>query len=122
MDEIKVLREGQKGDYFSHRVEAKKLLLDVLAENIKENKYYSIYLLGRWLDKKYDKPQNWISSSILGKMMRELGFKEKRRMGLGIEYLIYVKDVQQLIDDTEATLLANKSDDVQMFGDSTHHT
>jgi len=74
------------------------ILVKVLANRVRDDDYYKVKDLKQEMGLFYDEQQLWLTTRWIGNALRRLGFREKRRLGTGYEYLIKVQQVHDLVD------------------------
>ena len=63
------------------------VLVQVLIEIVEENpNYYKVKEITEKMKAKFDDEQRWLNTIYVGRALGRLGFKEKRRVGTGVEY------------------------------------
>jgi len=80
------------------------ILVQILLRMVKGDNYYKVKNIKERMLGEFDDEQKWLTSRWVGSALRRLGFKEKRRVGTGYEYLLHVDDVKDLADRMQITL------------------
>ncbi len=68
------------------------------SSEIYEDGYLPVHKIKDALAEYFDGEQRWLTSRWIGKALRRLGFKDKRRVGTGYEYLIPADKVSDLAE------------------------
>jgi len=74
------------------------ILVQTLLNLVKENRYYKVKTVKEAMAQNFDEEQKWLNSRWIGRALRRLGFTEKRRVGMGTEYLFHVSHVKDLAE------------------------
>jgi len=74
------------------------ILLQVLTQIVNENDYYPVKTLKEKMAEAFDEEQKWLTTRWIGSALRRLGFREKRRVGTGYQYLLRKTEVVDLAD------------------------
>lgn len=74
------------------------ILVQTLLNLVKENRYYKVKTVKEAMVQNFDEEQKWLNSRWVGRALRRLGFTEKRRVGMGTEYLFHVSQVKDLAE------------------------
>lgn len=74
------------------------ILLQVLTQVVDKDHYYSVKTLKEKMAEAYDEEQKWLTTRWIGNALRRLGFKEKRRVGTGYQYMLRKGDVDDLAE------------------------
>lgn len=110
---VNVYPERMEGNnFFSHVGEVKNLLIKILSEIVTENRYYLVDDVLCILLSKYKEKQPWITNCLIAKLLRELGFNDKKRASFGMEYLIYIDDVKRLLNVNMENKLNTEKDNL----------
>jgi hypothetical protein len=72
------------------------ILVQILTQLVQKDDYYSIKMLKEEMAKAFDEEQKWLTTQWIGNALRRLGFKDKRRIGTGYQYLLSTADVEDL--------------------------
>lgn len=72
------------------------ILAQILTQLVQKDDYYPIKTLKEEMAKAYDEEQKWLTTQWIGNALRRLGFREKRRVGTGYQYLLSTADVEDL--------------------------
>ena len=72
------------------------ILLQVLTQLVNEDNYYPVKTLKEKMAEAFDEEQRWLTTRWIGSALRRLGFKEKRRVGTGYQYLLRKGEVVDL--------------------------
>jgi hypothetical protein len=72
------------------------ILVHILLEKVKADAFYPVKLLKESLAEHFDEELKWLNTRWVGRALRRLGFKEKRRLGTGYEYRLTPTDVGNL--------------------------
>jgi len=72
------------------------ILVQTLQQVVTQDGYYRVKDIKDKMAARFDEEQKWLNSEWVGRALRRLGFKEKRRVGTGTEYFFSVIDVQDL--------------------------
>ncbi|MBU1449192.1 hypothetical protein KKF45_05100, partial [Patescibacteria group bacterium] len=64
------------------------VLVRVLLNVVTSEDYYSVKEIKSRMVDSYGETYNWLNNKWIGRAMKRKGFKDKRRMGTGIEYLL----------------------------------
>jgi hypothetical protein len=75
---------------------ADMILVGVLAEIVKEDAYYMTGPILDAMRAKWDKEETWLNSKWLGKALRRLGFRDKKRKSAGVQYNLKMSEVVEL--------------------------
>jgi len=76
---------------------AEYILLQTLATVVKEDGWFAVKQLRDALASHFDEAQTWLNTMWVGRRLRTLGFKQKRRVGTGYEYWLPVDQVKDLV-------------------------
>ena len=79
------------------------ILVQVLLDMVKENNYFKVKKIKDRMLEEFDEDQKWLTSRWVGSALRRLGFKEKRRVGTGYEYLLHVEELKDLAGRMQVT-------------------
>ncbi|MEM2917769.1 MAG: hypothetical protein QXN63_05400 [Candidatus Bathyarchaeia archaeon] len=74
------------------------ILVQTLSRLVKDDGYFPVRTIRDEMAQAYDEEQRWLTTKWVGNALRRLGFKEKRRVGCGVEYHITVKEVKDLAE------------------------
>jgi hypothetical protein len=72
------------------------ILVTVLLEKVKTPGYYKVKDIRDLMAAKFDEEQKWLNTRWIGRALGRLGFKDKRRVGTGIEYRLTPEIVRSL--------------------------
>jgi len=72
------------------------ILVQVLTQFVDADDYYPVKTLKERMAEAFDEEQKWLTTRWIGSALRRLGFKEKRRVGTGYQYLLRKGDVDDL--------------------------
>ncbi len=72
------------------------LLVQALLEIVQSEDWYPVKDVKIAMSGKLDEEVKWLTSEWLGRALRRLGFREKRRLGTGVQYKLAPKDVESL--------------------------
>jgi hypothetical protein len=72
------------------------VLIQALLSNVTADDFYQVKSLKIWMSAAFEEEQKWISTHWIGRALRRLGFKEKRRIGTGYEYRLTGKEVREV--------------------------
>lgn len=90
-EEARTENMTETGDY---------ILAKTLVEMVNADDYYKVKDIHENMASQFDEQQKWLSTDWIGRAMKRLGFKDKRRVGKGVEYKLkieVVKDVAERI-------------------------
>jgi len=76
---------------------AEYILLQTLAVEVQSDGWFSVKQLRDSLASHFDEAQTWLNTMWIGRRLRTLGFKQKRRVGTGYEYWLSVDQVKDLV-------------------------
>jgi hypothetical protein len=79
-------------------------LLEIVENKDFKDDFYPVRLIREAIGKLYEEPQLWITPKWVGNAMKRLGFREKRRVGTGIQVMLTktkVKDVARRLGVTK---------------------
>jgi len=76
---------------------AEYILLQTLATEVKQDSWFPVKELRDALSQHFDESQPWLNTMWIGRRLRTLGFKQKRRVGSGYEYFLTVDGVKDLV-------------------------
>jgi len=74
------------------------ILATVLLEIVREDKYYPTRDITARMEQFFDKEQKWLNAKWVGRALRRLGFKEKRRVGTGVEWKLVRQEVKDIAE------------------------
>jgi len=72
------------------------ILLQVLTQLVNGDNYYPVKDLKNKMAEAFDEEQKWLTTRWIGSALRRLGFKEKRRVGTGYQYMLRKTEVADL--------------------------
>ena len=72
------------------------LLVQTLLEIVRSSDWYPVKVLKAAITDKLDEEAKWLTSEWLGRALRRLGFREKRRLGSGVQYKLGPEEVESL--------------------------
>jgi hypothetical protein len=62
------------------------ILAQTLIKMVDEDRFYPLAEIKKEMSRAFDEVQSWLQTKWIGRALKRLGFKEKRRVGRGIEY------------------------------------
>jgi len=72
------------------------LLVQALLEIVKSEDWYPVKDMKIAITGKLDEEAKWLTSEWLGRALRRLGFREKRRLGTGVQYKLAPEQIESL--------------------------
>jgi len=89
------------------------ILLQVLLDMVKGDGYVSVKVITDKIFAQFDEQPRWLSTYWVGKTLRRLGFKDKRRVGTGYQYRLNLDDVKDIAGRMGVKPQAEKKGDPQ---------
>lgn len=77
------------------------ILVETLTKLVQTDGYYQVKAIRDVMAQAYEEEPKWLTTKWLGRALKRLGFKEKRRVGRGREYKFTVKEVKELAERLE---------------------
>jgi hypothetical protein len=74
------------------------ILVQTLTKLVTEDGFYPAKTIRDEMANEFDEEQRWLKTEWVGRALRRLGFKEKRRVGRGVEHRLSPKAVQDLAE------------------------
>ena len=65
---------------------------------VKIPEYYRVKKIRDQMELQYDEEQKWLTTQWIGRALGRLGFKDKRRLGVGVEYKLTPEAVSNLVE------------------------
>jgi len=72
------------------------LLVQVLVDLVQSTDWYSVKVVKAEMVSRLDEEAKWLTNEWLGRALRRLGFREKRRLGPGVQYKLGPEQVESL--------------------------
>jgi len=83
-------KEIQRENSLSHEI----VLVKTLSSMVKEDKYYKLSEIKKEMADHLEFG-DWVNEKYVGKILRRLGFTQKRRVATGYEYFLKVSEVKE---------------------------
>jgi hypothetical protein len=83
------IAESQRDNLDSHEI----ILVEALLSAVDEDGFYKLSNIKKLMADRFDYGE-WINERYVGKLLRRLGFTNKRRVGIGTEYFLSVSGVR----------------------------
>lgn len=84
------------------------ILLQVLLSMVKGDEYVSVKAMKDKMLEQFDEEPKWLTTSWIGRRLWQLRFRDKRRVGTGVQYKLNVADVQDIAQRMRVTPLPEK--------------
>jgi hypothetical protein len=72
------------------------ILVQTLLKIVDEDRFYPLAEIKKEMAGAFDEVQSWLQTKWIGRALKRLGFKEKRRVGRGVEYRLTPNAVADL--------------------------
>ena len=87
---VEKTKETQRENSLSHEI----VLVETLLSMVKEDKYYKLSEIREEMANRLEYG-DWVNERSVGKILRRLGFTQKRRVATGYEYFLKVSEVKE---------------------------
>jgi hypothetical protein len=86
------------------------ILTQILLNLVTTDDYYPVKTIKDKMVEQFDEEQSWLNTHWVGRALRRLGFKNKRRVGTGYQYFLTPNEVKDLAE--RMGIETNKNSDV----------
>jgi hypothetical protein len=126
---VKLAQDSAAQSKVENMTEANEaILLQVLLEGVLEDGYVSVAGIKTKVLAEFDDPPSFINSYWIGRTLKRLGFKDKRRVGTGYQYMLTVADIKDVaermgikpqakVKDPQKTLTASEHSELSAHGE-----
>jgi hypothetical protein len=102
------------------------ILIQVLLDSVQEDDFVSVKNIRDKMLLEYDEQPKFVNSYWIGRTLKRLGFKDKRRVGTGYQYMLTVADIKDVAERMGVTHIVRKKNptlpDHQKTLDSSEHS